>query len=185
MTSELRVIAGRWKGAKLSSPQSAATHPMGTREKNALFNMLQPWLKDAVLLDAYAGSGALGVEALSRGAQRVVFVECSPAVVRTLRTNLARVGAESVDVVTGDVASVAGRPEWQGKFDLIVADPPYDRFAVAEIIALRDLLKPDGILALSYPSKLGELELDGFDLLTARSYAAAGIGIYRKSEILC
>lgn len=189
--TDLRVIAGKYKGTKLVSPLSSATHPMGAREKNALFNMLQPWLAGATVLDAYAGSGALGIEALSRGAANVVFVEASPAVAQVLRENLERVPglgrasgfngvSAEVEVVADTVAAAMTRPEWQGKFDLIIADPPYDDFRVTEIAQLSRLLAPGGILALSYPGDLGELDLAGFARLNARHYAAAGIGIYQQ-----
>jgi len=180
MKTDLRVIAGKYKGTKLVSPHIATTHPMGAREKNALFNLLQPWLTDAIVLDTYAGTGALGIEALSRGAASAAFVEQQPAVGRVLRENLARIAA-SADVMIGTVATAAQRLDWQGKFDLIIADAPYDHFQPTEIEKLAPLLAADGILALSHPAKLGELVFDGFRLLTTRRYAAAGIGIYQKS----
>ncbi len=180
--TDLRVIAGKYKGTKLTSPHNSATHPMGAREKNALFNILQPWIADARVLDAYAGSGALGIEALSRGATSVVFVEQQPAVVRILCENLSRIGA-AAEVLAEAVAAVTERTDWQGKFNLIIADPPYDNFQQSEVEALGELLMPGGILVLSYPGSLGELELAGFQLLTARYYAAAGIGIYQKTML--
>lgn len=90
-TTDLYVIAGRYKGAKLLSPHQTSTHPMGNRAKNALFNLLQPYLAGATVLDAYAGTGALGIEALSRGARNVVFVEKSPRVAQILATNYAQI----------------------------------------------------------------------------------------------
>lgn len=182
-TTNLPVIAGKYKGINLASPQHTTTHPMGAREKNALFNMLQPWIVGAAVLDAYAGSGALGIEALSRGAKDVVFVEQQPAVARVLRANLSRTGV-SAEIMTDTVASAAERAEWQGTFDLIIADPPYDKFNLAEIEKLGKLLLPGAILALSYPGELGELELAGFSRRTTRHYAAAGIGIYQKTPNL-
>lgn len=91
--SGLSVLSGRFKGAKLQSPQSALTHPMGAREKLALFNMLQPYLEEVKVLDIYAGSGALGIEALSRGAGSVVFVEKSPQISQIIRQNLQQITA--------------------------------------------------------------------------------------------
>lgn len=89
--SDLRVLAGRFRGIKLQSPRSELTHPMGSREKLALFNMLQPYLEGARVLDIYAGSGALGIEALSRGAQSVIFVEKSPKIAEIIRQNLLQI----------------------------------------------------------------------------------------------
>lgn len=177
--TDLRVIAGKYKGTKLASPRNLATHPMGAREKNALFNMLQPWIAGATVLDAYAGSGALGIEALSRGAASVTFIEAHPAVAQVLRENLDRVQAQA-EIVTSTVAKAAERADWQGKFNLVIADPPYDNFQEEEVIKLSELLTTAGVLALSYPGGYGELELAGFERLNTRRYAAAGIGIYRK-----
>lgn len=86
--ADLRVLAGKFKGVKLQSPHSALTHPMGSREKLALFNMLQPYLQGATVLDIYAGSGALGIEALSRGAKSVIFVEKSAKIAQIIRQNI-------------------------------------------------------------------------------------------------
>lgn len=181
MITDLTVISGKYKGTKLASPRHVATHPMGAREKNALFNMLQPWIQGATVLDAYAGSGALGIEALSRGATEVVFVERATPVVRTLRENLGRVQAQT-ELVAGNVVDFASNPNWQGKFDLIIADPPYDDFRLQEIETLEALLVTDGVLALSYPGKLGELQLSDLALVANRRYAAARIGIYQKHD---
>lgn len=182
MTTKLSVISGRYKGIKLASPHCTTTHPMGSREKNALFNMLQPWISDAKVLDAYAGTGALGIEALSRGAQSAVFVESHPVVMRTLRANLAQLSpAPRTETVICSVAQILlTHPDWQGIFNLIIADPPYDDFSSSEITALARLLAPNGILAVSYPAKLGDLVLPGLKCLSVRHYAAAGIAVYRQ-----
>src|SRR5215470_2071654 len=98
----LRVIAGGAHGRRLRVPAGGRTRPTSSLVRGALFNMLEHrgWLIDARILDLYAGSGAMGIEALSRGARAVVFVEASPGVVRTLRANLAASGfAERAEVV--------------------------------------------------------------------------------------
>lgn len=181
MITDLTVISGKYKGTRLASPRHVATHPMGAREKNALFNMLQPWIQGATVLDAYAGSGALGIEALSRGAAGAVFVERAAPVVRTLRENLGRIQAQT-ELVAGNIVDFASNLNRQGKFDLIIADPPYDDFRLQEIETLETLLVTDGVLALSYPGKLGELQLSNLTLIADRRYAAARIGIYQKHD---
>ncbi|MBR3414997.1 RsmD family RNA methyltransferase [Candidatus Saccharibacteria bacterium] len=92
-SSELRILSGKYKGTKLKSPDLATTHPMGSREKLALFNMLSPYLEGATVLDYFAGSGALGLEALSRGAASVTFIENNPKALQTIRENCERCGA--------------------------------------------------------------------------------------------
>lgn len=179
MNPKLQVLSGKYKGSKLTSPLSKLTHPMGSREKNALFNMLTPYLADAVVLDAYAGSGALGVEALSRGAKTVIFVEKSPKISAIIRQNLANLGLE-YPILTSDIAKIAQKTEFQGVFGLVLADPPYDGFRIEEVALLANTLQPGGILALSFPSSLEIPSIAGFQILTSRRYAGAGIAIYQK-----
>ncbi len=93
-TTDLRILAGKFKGQRLRSPQNQLTHPMGSREKLALFNMIQPYIAGAIALDAYAGSGALGIEALSRGAREVVFVEKMPQIARIIQQNLQQIAVK-------------------------------------------------------------------------------------------
>lgn len=182
----IRILAGRYKNRPLLSPESQSTHPMGAREKNALFNMLQSHLADAMVLDLYAGTGALGLEALSRGAREVVFVEANGPVARVLNSNLD--GVLDPDFTSASVYVCTDHeflelPTYQTSFDLIIADPPYDRFRPDTIAKFTTLLKPQGILALSYPHKLTSApDLPGLTLIKQRSYAAAGIALYQKNR---
>lgn len=209
--SDLRVLAGRFKGMKLQSPRSELTHPMGSREKLALFNMLQPYLEGSRVLDIYAGSGALGIEALSRGARSAFFVEKSAKIASIIRQNLQQIAEKGhleailevllperhstavreksanlpenvifYNVFTSSARDFAENSALEGVFDVILADPPYDSFEMAEVANLSKLLQNGGILALSFPYAQGVLEFDDMELLTARKYAAAGIAIYRK-----
>ena len=176
----LRVIAGSFKGRTLSSPSSTKTHPMGSREKLALFNMLQSWITGARVLDVYAGSGALGIEALSRGAKEVIFVENDRRAGQIIQKNLKVVGQDSQGIVyIESVQKFIECEEFGEYFDIIIADPPYDKFLADEIQTLVPLLASEGILALSYP-KVHSIELEGAELMTQRNYAAAGIALYRK-----
>ncbi len=179
--SNLRVLSGKLKGKVLKSPQNSGTHPMGSREKLALFNMLQPYIDGADVLDAYSGTGALGIEALSRGARAVTFVEKSPAVARLIRENMKNLGSGfDAEVLAGSVAEFI-RTAKAGKYDLILADPPYDQFDEAEVAQLARLLRTGGVLALSFPAQNGAPDLPELELQTARRYAAAGIAIYVRN----
>lgn len=178
-TTSLSVISGKFKGAKLLSPASHLTHPMGSREKLALFNILGPYLDGSIVLDAYAGSGALGIEALSRGVRSVTFVEKSPKIAQTIRQNLRQLDLEP-NLYVEPVAQFARRESFQEYFDLLLVDPPYDDIDVLELATLIPLLKPGGILALSFPRQLSLPELPELSLLSTHSYAAATIAIYQK-----
>ncbi len=190
--SDLRVLAGIFKGVKLKTPQNGATHPMGSREKLALFNMIQAYVPGAIVLDAYAGSGALGIEALSRGAAEVSLVESDrracEAIQQNIGTVLQRYAAKSavgdenfrIDLYPEKITETARRRDFKGYFSLILADPPYDGFDVVEVAKIAKLLQTGGILALSFPFEAGAPEIPGLVLLTQRKYARAGIAIYCK-----
>ena len=170
----MQVISGKYKNLRLESPNDSRTHPMGSREKLALFNMLQPYLDGARVLDAFAGTGALGIETLSRGAREVVFVEKSAKVAKTIKNNLIKI-TEPTEVFIGDIEKYTATEP----FDLIIADPPYDHFESAQIQALVSLLTADGILVLSHPNTAPEFE--GLELVKSHSYAAANISIYHRA----
>ena len=168
----VKVTSGKWRGRVLTAP-GGATHPMGAREKLALFNMLTDYLPDARVLDAFAGSGALGIEALSRGAKKGVFIEKSPKAARIIRENLTTLRAGG-EIFIGTVQNYSGNDE----FDIILADPPYDNFKAEEVATLVKLLKDGGIFALSHPGEAPEIA--GLNLKKTSRYAGARISLYSK-----
>ena len=171
----IKITSGKYRGRSIQTPGDG-THPMGAREKLALFNMLAGYLPGAVVLDAYAGSGALGIEALSRGASHVTFVEKSPQVVRTIRANLSALGiSDGFDVFQQDVKDFSTA----NSYDIILADPPYDKFELNGAANLAKLLKDTGILVLSHPGEAPAI--DGLKLIKTHQYAAAHLSIYKKS----
>lgn len=123
----MRIVAGAARGRRLVVPRGGDVRPTADRVKEALFSSLQPALSGARVLDLFAGSGALGLEALSRGAASVTFVERSRHALTALRRNSEVVGLPGVHVVPGDVVAVLLRGELaDGPFDLVLLDPPYD-----------------------------------------------------------
>ena len=137
----MRVVAGEFKGRRLVAPRGTRTRPTADRVREALFSMLGD-VSGARVLDLYAGSGALGIEALSRGAESAIFVERDRAALTALGRNLEATGARG-EVRRQDVARFLARPE--GTFDLVFCDPPYDE---ASAIA--------GALAEALPGMLAE-----------------------------
>ena len=134
-----RVIAGRARGIRLLAP-GEGTRPLADRVKQTLFAILEPDLDGARFLDLFAGSGAAGIEALSRGAAAAVFVERDAAAGRTIEANLARasLAGPAARVVRADVLGyLAGRAVADGPFDVVVADPPYADTALLEAVLRR------------------------------------------------
>jgi 16S rRNA (guanine966-N2)-methyltransferase len=130
----MRIIAGEWRGRPIEAPPGRATRPTADRVRETLFSMLASRLGtfDGLgVADLFAGSGALGLEALSRGAERATFVESDPAAAATIRRNADRLGASNrIEIITGS-ALFLGR---YGPFDLIFADPPYATSAGSDIV---------------------------------------------------
>jgi 16S rRNA (guanine(966)-N(2))-methyltransferase RsmD len=126
MSDAGRVIAGTSKGARLLAP-GEGTRPFGDRVKQTLFAILEPDLRGALVLDMFAGSGAGGIEALSRGAARAVFVERDATAARVIAENLTRtrVADRGTVVRTDAIAYLADRASVDGPFDLVLLDPPY------------------------------------------------------------
>jgi 16S rRNA (guanine966-N2)-methyltransferase len=125
----MRIIAGRFGSRRLAAPAGEATRPTSDRLRETLFNVLAPRIEGAAFLDLYAGSGAVGIEALSRGAARAVFVERAPAALKELRANLAQLGISAgFRIQPGQVGAFLRRTAAAAPspFDLIFLDPPYD-----------------------------------------------------------
>lgn len=123
----MRVIAGLQKGRRLLGPKGSGLRPTADRVKEALFSLLGARIIGARFLDLYAGTGAIGIEALSRGAQRVTFVESNPASLRVLRANLERCGlTPAADIHACSAAVFLRRANARrGPYDIVFADPPY------------------------------------------------------------
>jgi len=135
----MRIIAGSYRSRALEAPAGMATRPTSDRLRETLFNVLAGRIEGAGFLDLYAGSGAVGLEALSRGAARVEFVERSEPALCVLRGNLARLGLTSgFRIHAGSVGSVLRRMKPGTAFDLVFLDPPYD--AAQEYAATLGLL---------------------------------------------
>ena len=174
-TGTTKITSGKYRGRKILTP-GGNTHPMGSREKLALFNMLGGKIKGALVLDAFAGSGALGIEALSLGAEEVVFIEKSAAASDIIKKNLKTLGiGDEAKIIQKTVSHIA--PEL-AQFDVILADPPYDKFDLSEVLSLMPLLKDEGIMILSHPDT--PPVLPGLILEKTRQYASAHISFYQK-----
>ena len=131
--NQVRIIAGQWRGRRLEFPDLPGLRPTPDRVRETLFNWLAPVLPGARCLDLFAGSGALGIEALSRGAAEVVFVECQPLAARALRDNLARLNAENARVETAEALAWLRQPATP--FEIVLLDPPFGQGLLEPVCA--------------------------------------------------
>jgi len=173
----LRVVSGEFKGRRLAAPRGSRTRPTADRVREALFSMLGD-VGGAHVLDLYAGSGALGIEALSRGADSAVFVERDPRAAAAIRRNLESLGVEA-RVARQDVLGFLGRE--QGPFDLVFCDPPYDSASrLSGALAERlPALTPQTARIVTESDKRDPLELP-FPLIVERVYGDTRIAIHGR-----
>jgi 16S rRNA (guanine(966)-N(2))-methyltransferase RsmD len=141
----MRVISGRYKGRRLKGPEGSELRPTGDRLKESLFNILSPDIAGAVLLDAFGGTGSIGIEALSRGAREAVFIDNSAAGCRLIRKNLELCGIQSgYRIIQQDIfASMRALARQEFKTHIAFLDPPYDWKPYADLLKIvftRDLL---------------------------------------------
>jgi len=168
----MRLTGGEGKGRRLADPPQGV-RPTSGRLKETLFNILGQSIRNAKILDLYAGSGALGLEALARGAERAVFVEKSHKVVPVIRENISRCGFEAkAEIVHGDVLQkLRGQLAGQQSFDFIFADPPYaDKVMgeVLEIVAEAGLLSDAGLVIFESSSRVEQPLSPGWCLVDKR-----------------
>lgn len=176
----MRIIAGTHRGRRIAAPKGETTRPTGDRVREALYNLVGP-VDDATVLDLYAGSGALGLEALSRGARRCVFVEADGAACRAIKTNLETLELTGAIVHQRDAIAALREETLAGRrYDLVLLDPPYERWAATEA-RLAELLPrvvaDTGLVVVETDARL-EPELP-LELTTTRRYGSARLTLYR------
>lgn len=175
----IRIVAGEFGGRKIDAPDRRSTHAMSERARGAMFNSLSETVAGARVLDAFAGSGAIGIEALSRGAATAVFVEKDRIACKIIAKNLTMLGLEErAQLIRTTVSNWLGTSSEE--FDLIFADPPYHDPQFSTVTKLFRLLKPGGIMVLSHSGK-GEVPFSNeIVVVDNRSYANAHLTFFRR-----
>jgi 16S rRNA (guanine(966)-N(2))-methyltransferase RsmD len=181
----MRVISGSAKGRELRGPKAAKGHirPTSDRVREALFDMLRERVDGARVLDLYAGTGALGIEALSRGAQHLDLVEADREAQRLIRENLTRTGlSDRAELQPRRVEQALS--QLAGQYDVILADPPYaDASVVGLLPAIEPLLQPSGTLVLEHASRAAMPdEPGGLRLWKRRRHGDTTLSLYRHAE---
>jgi 16S rRNA (guanine966-N2)-methyltransferase len=184
----VRIVAGEFRGRRIEAPKGQDTRPTTDRVREALFSSLGsiagPGLGGGSALDAFAGTGALGLEALSRGVDSVTFIECDRAALAAVRRNIETCGVQSrTRLVTGDAVALAGRGAIPGgPFALLLLDPPYrlDAGEVATVISqlvVHDLLGDEALIMLERASDTEPVWPEGVRVLTQKRYGTTSVDI--------
>jgi 16S rRNA (guanine966-N2)-methyltransferase len=186
----MRITGGKFGSRALRAPKGHATRPTTDRVREALFSILVSAgiVEKARVLDLYAGTGALGLEALSRGAARAILVESSREAIASLRANVAALGLErSALLIAGDVERVGGQVSRAGPYDLVLADPPWSMVDRGEAGAALSSLVQSGAVAqaawvvLEHSSRTDPPDLHGLVRLDLRRYGDTALTFYKPA----
>jgi 16S rRNA (guanine966-N2)-methyltransferase len=180
----MRIVAGRLRGRRLAAPSGIAIRPTSDRTRESIFNILAARIDfvGARVIDLFAGTGALGLEALSRGASFALFVDESTEGRALVRTNVDALGLQGVTKIFRRDATDLGRPGTMQPFDLAFADPPYGKgHGEKAADCLRDggWLKPDALLVLEERTASAPEMLAGYETVDRRAFADTTIGFFR------
>ncbi len=180
----MRVISGKVRGLKLDCPQGIETRPTLDRVKEAVFSMLLPYIVDSSVLDLYAGSGALGIEALSRGADSAVFIDDNEAACNCIESNLSK---SKFDVQSKVIKTSVENflKSTDKKFDIIFLDPPYSKNMYSKALKLiRDynVLSANGIILVEWDYEIGfTKDLSDFVVVKEKKYGRVGVSVLKWS----
>ena len=181
--TQIRVIAGKYGGRKIDAPDfsNSRTKPMGERIRNAMFNRIGEEIRGARVLDAFAGTGSVGLEALSRGASFVTFVERDKIAQKILQKNVLSLGAENESEIIRTTVNnwlETAEPEM---YDIILADPPYHDLQLSTVSRLFGLLKPKGLMVSSHTGRGEGPNLENsIVVVDNRSYGNATLTSFRR-----
>ncbi len=174
----MRVISG-WLGGRIfDAPRGHRTHPMSEKMRSAIFGALGD-IKGLSVLDAFSGSGALAIEAISRGAASAYAIEVDPAAYKVIRANVAALGIDDRVKVTRAYAGAWSTRHQSKKFDLILLDPPYDNIPYRDLKRLPRHLAGDGLLVLSWPGKMDALKFDDLEIVQQKFYGDSQLIFYK------
>lgn len=175
----MRIITGSLRGRPFNSPHSHRTHPMSDKIRGALFNTLGD-IDGLTVLDAFAGSGALSFEAISRGAARAVAIENDRAAQRAITENIKTLDLSEKVKLVSTTAGIWLDANPDARFDLVLLDPPYDDVQINTVQRLATAVAEDGLLVLSWPGDQDLPEFEGFIRVSQRSYGDAQLAYFRR-----
>lgn len=171
----MRIISGKYKGRTIHAPHGHITHPMSEKIRGAIFNLLGD-ISGLTVLDAFSGSGAVALEALSRDVKSVVAIDNSKKAILTIKQNVKELNALNIKVVQANISSWSENNPTE-KFNIVVCDPPYDAIKHDQIKSLEKNLLSGGLFILSLPPEA--LYRSKFEKIAEKNYGDAKLIIYR------
>lgn len=182
----MRVIGGKFRGRRLLAPDGEATRPTASRVREALFDILQSRVEGSLFLDLFAGTGAVGIEALSRGAEKALFVETAPSALKSLQRNLEQLGASAQGQILPLEAgrALALLSDRQESISLAFADPPYAHYANPRegwrlALSRPHLWAEEALLVLEHPHRTPLTPPEGFEAGRTYRYGETALSLFR------
>lgn len=175
----MRVIAGFLGGRIFDSPSGHKTHPMSEKMRGAIFGALGD-IKGLTVLDAFAGSGALAIEAISRGAKFVQAIEVEPAAYHVTQKNIEGFNIEERIKVTKAYAGAWSTRHQNTLFDVVLLDPPYDKIPYRDLKRMPRHVSKEGVLVLSWPGKVDPLHFEDFEIVLHKEYGDSQLIFYKR-----
>lgn len=173
---KLKIISGSLGGRQFNAPRGKRTHPMSEKMRGAIFNIIGD-ITELTVLDAFAGSGALSFEALSRGAQHATAIEIDKDAYQVIQKNAQALGISNIKITRANVSSWLDN-NLEKKFDLIFCDPPYDNIQLKILQKLTNYLKQNGIMVVSCPK---EIALKNVVKVQSKNYGDSQLVFYRQN----
>ena len=180
----MRVIGGKYRGKKLIPPKNNDIRPTTDKAKESLFNMLQSYIFESEFLDLFSGSGAVSIEALSRGAKRVTMIEKSRASINTINSNLKLIPDEKQKADVKNMDAISFLQTTDKKFDIIFADPPYayeNINQIIQIVSTRKLLEDEGIMIIETDKNESLVIPSGMYLEKEKIYSISKFSIIKNN----
>lgn len=178
----MRVISGKYKGKYLEGFNINGTRPTMDRVKESLFGMIQKYLDNSVILDLFAGSGSLGIEALSNGSRKCYFVDNNPKLINIINKNIANIEEDYIIIKKDYLSALKFFSDQHIKFDIIFLDPPYQMNLIDKTIKLIEqyqLLNSQGLIVCEYEQ---EVFTCNYQLIKEKKYGSKNIRIYQREE---
>ncbi|MDB5184575.1 MAG: methyltransferase [Candidatus Saccharibacteria bacterium] len=176
----MRIISGQLGGRQFASPRSFTTHPMSDKIRGALFNILGD-IDGLTILDAYAGSGAIGFEAISRGAASSTLIDNDVDAIKTIQNNIAELGiADKVTVVQASLRGWVKRNQRTHQFDVVIVDPPYNNLQLDTTEMASACVKPGGVFVVSLPPQARFIPAPDLEPLVEKVYGDAMLRVLRR-----
>lgn len=180
----MRVISGKYKRMELKGFNIDGIRPTMDKVKEAIFGMIQGYVDDSLCLDLFAGTGSLGIEALSNGAKHVYFNDEMKDAINVIKTNIDKTSDKNSTIIHSDyTSSIKKFSENSIKFDIIFLDPPYGKIKIKTVIdkiIKFDILNDDGIIVCEYEDETLDEEYDYLKLIKYRKYGKTYISIYKR-----